>query len=161
MEISNMIARQARDVISGGNWTSVNLRDTLSGITLEQARHQIPGFNSIATLVYHMNYYMKAVHVVMEGGALDAKDKLSFELPPLISEEDWEKLLDDVWKDAENFAGAIEKIPQEQLATDFVDSKYGSWYRNLHGIIEHTHYHLGQIVFLKKMISQSPAAIKK
>ena len=152
MELTHLIAKQARDVISGGNWTSVNLRDTLAGISWQQATQQIPGFNSIAILVYHMHYYMKVVHTVMEGGPLDAKDKLSFDLPSVNSEEDWNKLLDMVWKNAAHFADAIEKMPAEKLATDFADGKYGSWYRNLHGIIEHTHYHLGQIVLLKKMM---------
>jgi hypothetical protein len=28
--------------------------------------------------------------------------------------------------------------------------KYGNYYRNIHGIIEHIHYHLGQIVLIEK-----------
>ena len=36
----------------------------------------------------------------------------------------------------------------------FADEKYGHYYRNLHGIIEHTHYHLGQIVLIKKLLQQ-------
>jgi hypothetical protein len=31
-----------------------------------------------------------------------------------------------------------------------VEEKYGSVLRNIMGVIEHTHYHLGQIVLLKK-----------
>jgi hypothetical protein len=152
MNITQLIARQARDVITGGNWTSVNLRETVAGLTWQQATHQVPGFNSIAVLVYHMNYYMKVVYAVMQGGPLDAKDRYSFDLPPIRSQQDWDHLLENVWRDAENFARAIEELPAEKLAGEFADAKYGTWYRNLHGIIEHTHYHLGQIVLLKKLI---------
>ena len=43
-------------------------------------------------------------------------------------------------------------MPEERFFEDMADPKYGSWYRNIHGIIEHAHYHLGQIVLLKKLI---------
>jgi len=33
-----------------------------------------------------------------------------------------------------------------------MEEKYGNYYRNFHGIIEHCHYHLGQIVLIKKML---------
>ena len=48
----------------------------------------------------------------------------------------------------------IKQLPDEKLQEDFVDKKYGSYYRNIHGIIEHTHYHLGQIGMLKKIIQK-------
>ena len=32
--------------------------------------------------------------------------------------------------------------------------KYGNYFRNLTGIIEHLHYHLGQIVLIKKLIAE-------
>jgi hypothetical protein len=61
-------------------------------------------------------------------------------------------LLDAAWADAENFANLIEQMPENMLWEDFFEGKYGNYYRNLHGIIEHAHYHLGQIVLIKKMI---------
>ncbi len=48
--------------------------------------------------------------------------------------------------------GLIAQLPEGKLWEDFADKKYGSYYRNLQGIIEHTHYHLGQIVLIKKML---------
>jgi hypothetical protein len=65
--------------------------------------------------------------------------------------EDWEKLLNKTWSDAENFVKLIEQIARKQTWRDaFQMRKYGTYYRNIHGIIEHTHYHLGQIVLIKK-----------
>ena len=46
----------------------------------------------------------------------------------------------------------VEEIPDQQLDQFFVIEKYGSWHRNLMGLIEHAHYHLGQIVMLKKLV---------
>lgn len=69
--------------------------------------------------------------------------------------EDWEKLQDKLWDDAENFARLVEQMPESKLGEDFSDNKYGNYYRNIHGIIEHTHYHLGQIVLIKKLLLQA------
>jgi hypothetical protein len=56
--------------------------------------------------------------------------------------------------DAENLATKIEMIDEAKLFEDFSDPKYGSYYRNLLGIIEHTHYHLGQISLIKKLVQK-------
>lgn len=66
--------------------------------------------------------------------------------------EDWENMLQKIWTDAETLGQLVAQMPDEKLWTDFKDNKYGNYYRNLHGIIEHAHYHLGQIVLLKKLV---------
>jgi len=38
------------------------------------------------------------------------------------------------------------------LTDDFTDEKYGTYQRNLIGILEHSYYHLGQIVLIKKLL---------
>lgn len=152
MNRTSQIARHFREVHFGGNWTSVNLKDSLAGITWQQATTKVYSLNTIAALVYHINYYVSAVLKVLQGGPLDAHDKYSFDLPQIESREEWEKLLNKTWADAKNFANLIEQLPDSKLENDFSEKKYGSYYRNLHGIIEHTHYHLGQIVLIKKII---------
>lgn len=104
-----------------------------------------------------MNYYVDAVLKVLQGEPLTASDKFSFAVPLITSREDWEQLLDKTWTDAENFANLVEQLPENKLAETFTDEKYGIYYRNLHGIIEHIHYHLGQIVLVKKIIVQEAA----
>jgi hypothetical protein len=47
-----------------------------------------------------------------------------------------------------------EQLADSILSEDFTDKKYGSYYRNIIDIIEHMHYHLGQIAILKKIIRQ-------
>ncbi len=155
MNSTAQIAKHFREVHFGGNWTYSNLKDNLADITWQQATTQVYSFNTIATLVYHIHYYVDAVLKVLQGGSLDAKDKYSFDHPPIQSAEDWEKLLNKTWDDAENFASLIEQLPESTLWENFTEEKYGNYYRNLHGIIEHTHYHLGQIVLIKKILSQS------
>jgi hypothetical protein len=138
----------------GGNWTVSNVRDVLSGITWQQSITKVHSLNTIAVLVFHCNYFVEAVLKVLKDGKLDAKDELSFDHPPISSQADWQKLVDKTLNEAEELASLIERLPEEKLWEDFSDKKYGTYHRNLHGLIEHTHYHLGQIALIKKLLSE-------
>lgn len=152
MGLSVQIAKHLREVHVGGNWTVANLKDTLQGVTWQQAITQVHAFNTIATLVFHTNYFVEVAMKVLQGEPLNGKDELSFAHPPITCEEDWQQLLHKTFTEAEQFAGLIEQLPEDQLLVDFADKKYGNYYRNLQGIIEHTHYHLGQIALIKKLL---------
>lgn len=151
MNLPSEIAKQFKAVHFGENWTSVNLKETLKDVRFEQATISIDSCNTIAALVFHINYFVSAVLKVLQGGPLDAHDKFSYDLPPIQSQEDWEALLNKTWNEAEEFTKMVEQLPASKLPETFCDPKYGTYYTNLQGIIEHTHYHLGQIVILKKL----------
>ena len=157
MTLMQQIAKHFRDVHFGGNWTVSNLKDNLADVTWEQAVTKVDNFNTIAVLVYHTGYFVNAMIMVLEGKPLDAHDKYSFTHPPIQSQQDWEKLLEQTWNNAEKAARLIERLPEEKLNEDFADKKYGTYYRNIAGIIEHTHYHLGQIALIKKILQQQAA----
>jgi hypothetical protein len=152
MNISAQIAKHFREIHLGGNWTSVNLKDTIADVTWQQATTKVHSFNTIATLVFHVNYYVSTVLKVLQGGPLDAHDKYSFAHPPIDSPEDWQNMTQKAFTEAEALVNLIEQLPEPQLWENFTEEKYGNYYRNFHGIIEHTHYHLGQIVLIKKIL---------
>lgn len=149
-----LLAKHIREVHFGGNWTWVNLKQTLEDVSLEQATKKIYSCNTIAALTYHINYYVNAIMNVLRGTPMNAHDKYSFDVPALNTEEEWQALRDKVLREAEQIAILTEQLPDEKLPEIFVEEKYGSYNRNLLGLIEHTHYHLGQIVILKKIIEQ-------
>ena len=153
--ITKQLAKHLREVHFGGNWTSVNLKSLLEDVDHRTATTKIDSLNTIAMLVFHINYYVRAVTKVLEGGPLDAHDKFSFDVPVIDSEKAWEEMRERVFAEAEHFAMLIEKMDDDVLEKTFVDQKYGTYIRNLFGIIEHTHYHLGQISLIKKLIRNS------
>jgi len=155
MNICQQIAKHLREVHVGKNWTWVNLKETLDGVDWQQATTQVNSFNTIATLVYHINYYVAAQLTLLKTGALNAHDNFAFQVPPITSEADWQNLIQKSFNDAEELAQMIENLPDSQLWEICVDEKYGNYYRNFHGMIEHCHYHLGQIVLLKKWTTGS------
>ena len=155
MKLTAQMANQFREVHLDGMWVvATNLKAQLSDVTWKQATTKIGPLNTIAALAFHINYYVAGLVKVLEGGPLDIRDKYSFDLPPIESEKDWEKLLNKMWSDAEKFASLLEQMPDHKLEEGFVDEKYGNYYKNIHAIIEHSYYHLGQIVLIKKLLPQ-------
>lgn len=146
------IAKHLREFYFGKNWTGSDFKTHIENVTWQQATTKVYNFNTIATLVFHMNYYVKAVLRVFDNQPLNAKDELSFDHPPIESQKDWDTFLKSIFEEAETLAKIIEQMPETKLWEDFWDKKYGNFYRNLQGIVEHNHYHLGQIVLIKKML---------
>jgi hypothetical protein len=152
VHLTAQLAKHFREVHFGVNWTWSNLKEHVSDVTWQQAITPVHSLNTIAALVYHIHYFVGVALRVLEGGPLAGSDKYSFDHPPIQSQEDWERLLSQTWSDAEKFARLVEQLPEQKLWETFGHEKYGSYYRNIQGIIEHSHYHLGQIVLVKKLL---------
>ena len=152
MNTPALISKHFREVIFGGNWTWSDLKDQLKDVTRDEAVARIGTFNSILTLVCHCHYYVKVQTRAMQGEPLNSSDEDSFATPEISTEAEWQELLATLFAESEVYAKAVEQLPESKLQETFIEEKYGNWYRNLHGLIEHTHYHLGQIALLKKMI---------
>jgi len=81
------------------------------------------------------------------------RDKFSFDLPELNSEEDWKNLWTSLISNAELYANHVEKMSAQKLAAPFFNEAYGDYRRNIEGTIEHCYYHLGQISLIRKLIT--------
>lgn len=156
MENGNQISLRFKEVLLHGKWiANTNYKHILANVTWEQATKKIGSLNSIVALTFHINYYIAGVLTVFEGGQLEIHDKYSFDYQKIKSENDWNNLLNELLVNAEKFANYIEQISDEKLEQTFVDEKYGTYRRNIEGIIEHSYYHLGQISLIKKMILEA------
>ncbi|MCK7590001.1 DUF1572 domain-containing protein [Subsaxibacter sp. CAU 1640] len=150
---SSQLANRFREVILNGKWVAnTNFKEQVSNVTLDDATKKIGSLNTIALLTFHIHYYVAGVLKVLEGGSLEISDKFSFDIKPNFSKDDWELLKSNLWNDAERFATLVEQIPDSKLNDVFVDAKYGTYLRNIDGMIEHCYYHLGQIVLIKKLL---------
>lgn len=149
------LANRFREVILNGTWiANTNFKDQLEKLDYRIAIAKFQNLNTISDLAQHIHYYIKGVKNVLLGGNLEISDQYSFDFPPIESQQQWENFLENFLKDSEEFSTLIETLPQEKLNEDFVEKKYGTYLRNLDGMIEHCYYHLGQIVLIKKIINQ-------
>ncbi|WFB66235.1 DUF1572 domain-containing protein [Chryseobacterium sp. WX] len=153
MSSVSQLAKRFREVLLDGFWiANTNFKDQLSDVTWQQAVTKIDSLNTIAMLTFHIDYYIAGIVNVFEGGDLEIKDKFSFDIPSIESQQQWEALLSKLWTDSERFAALLEQMPDSQLDEVFVDEKYGTYRRNIDGVIEHSYYHLGQITLIKKLL---------
>lgn len=151
--IAQQTAKHLNDVHFGGNWTVSNVEEKLSNLSWEQVLIKHEDLNSIATLTFHMSYFINVAYNFYKTGKVIGNDKESFDHPPINSQADWVELKSHYLNQVKELVQMVKKLPDEKLLEPFGEEKYGNHFRNIHGIIEHTHYHLGQISLIKKLIA--------
>ncbi|WP_109097849.1 DUF1572 domain-containing protein [Aquimarina sp. AU58] len=153
MKLAESLANRLKEVLIEGKWvTGTNFKEQIFDLDWKEAIQKVDSLNSIADLTFHVCYYIAGVAKVLEGGSLDIKDKYSFDYPPVRSNEDWKNLINKFCSDSEKFIYLVAKMTDKELFKNFVDEKYGDYHRNIDVIIEHTYYHLGQVLLIKKLI---------
>lgn len=153
MSRNKFLASRLREVLLDGHWiANTNYKEQVTGITWHQATYKIDSLNSIAALIFHINYYLDGILKAFDSGKLEIRDKYSFDLPSLTTETEWKDLLNKFLTNAEKFVQYVEQIEEARLDEPFIEEKYGTYLRNIEGVIEHSYYHLGQVVIIKKMM---------
>lgn len=150
--ISNQLSNHLTQVYYGGNWTWSNLKDQLNDVDWKMACTEIEGFNSILKLTFHIHYFVGVQLEVLKGNPLNGKDAESWLPPEMFSENDWTDFKQKIFDEANEMIQLVASLEESKWWLTFEKEKYGTYYRNIMGMIEHTHYHLGQIVILKKLI---------
>ncbi|HEY9082905.1 MAG TPA: DinB family protein [Vicingaceae bacterium] len=156
MERNKYLANRLNEVLLNGYWiANTNYKSQIESVTWQQATLKIGSLNTIASLIFHVNYYLAGLLNVFKGGELEIRDKYSFDIQPIESEADWQRLMNEFLLNSEEFVKEVSNIADSKLDKPFVDEKYGTYLRNIEGIIEHSYYHLGQLSLIKKMILEN------
>lgn len=146
-------ANRLREVFLNGRWiANTNFKEQIQSVSWEQAIQKVENLNSIAALTFHINYYLEGLLQAFESGRLEISDKYSFDMQAIHSAEDWNDLVQSFLSNAEQFATKVEQMDDAIFDQVFIDEKYGTYLRNIEGVIEHSYYHLGQISLIKKLI---------
>ncbi|HYJ62479.1 MAG TPA: DinB family protein [Parafilimonas sp.] len=154
MNILNVIAMHITDTYNGENWTGVNISNTLKDVSWQRAQQKTEGSqNTIASLVHHLYYWNGIMMERIKGINPSIPDTNGFDVNELKNENDWNELKEKTHQSFMQLASAVENFPEEKLFEISPTGK-SSYYKNFQGIVEHAHYHLGQIVILKKLIKQ-------
>ncbi len=148
----NAIAQHFYEVHYGNNWTDASVNDAIKDISWEQATKQLGSVNTIALLVHHMHFYNSVVYnrcFEDEDKEFDHEDSLVVNVQ---NQKDWEQLKATYFELVSKLNTSILNLREDVLFTKRLGNEK-TYYKNLHGLIEHIHYHLGQINLLKKMLS--------
>lgn len=145
-----------RRAFEGEAWHGPDVHALLEGVGWEAAvARPVAHAHSILEIVLHIGAWEDAV-----ARRLVASD--SIELSP---DEDWERpdFTEAGWDDARRklekarlaLDAALARLPEERLG-DTVPGKDYDVYVMLHGVVEHTLYHAGQIAIVKKALAAPP-----
>jgi len=106
--------------------------------------------NSIAMLVHHIGFYNNVVIERIKGNNPGINDANGFDIT-ITNEDEWQKLKATSLDSLKKLATIVAALPDEKL-WELTLAGTDSFYKALHGITEHAHYHLGQIVLIKKLV---------
>lgn len=157
MKRNEIIALRLSEVLLDGAWiANTNFKSQITTCTYAQATLKVGNLNTISALTYHINYYLEGILKLLEGEPLTITDSQSYTMQALTSQNEWEQLVKQFLYNAVAFIKCVHSVDEALLDTVFVHPDYGTYERNLEGMIEHCYYHLGQVVLIKKLIdSQS------
>jgi hypothetical protein len=149
MRIVEAIAQHFYEVNYGNNWTDAAVKQVLEGVSYDQATRKVGNANTIALLLFHMNFYNMVVYDRLVGIKRNFEHEESLQQPTINNEEDWQQLQKTYFENADKIYQAILQFDESRL---FEQTTRNTPYKNLHGLVEHIHYHLGQISLLKKVV---------
>lgn len=156
MSKNKALAARIREVFLTGTWiANTNCKNQIQNVDWQQANEKIEDLNTIALLTFHLNYYLNGLLHAFETGNLNIQDTYSFDMPEIQTESDWSRLADDFLNNAEKFANCVAAMDDALLNSPFIDEKYGTYLRNIEGVIEHGYYHLGQMVLICKLLAKN------
>lgn len=152
MNLKQHIANHLIEVHRGNNWTDVNITDLLKGVQWQQAAVLAPfSPNSIAMLLHHITYWNRIVAQRGQGIRPILTKANWMDVPAITSAQQWEALKQDNLVSAEALATVIEGYDEGSLFSPIL-TDHASAYKNFQGQVEHVHYHLGQMVMIKKQL---------
>ena len=156
MESAHSLARRLEEVMLDGTWIALtNWQHQLAQVSWEDATRQVGSLNTIGVLAFHIDYYIGGMLPAFDGHPLEIRDKYSFDAPPLSSADSWDQRRETLLTNANIFIQRVKALSEEELEAPFFDPKYGTFRRNIEGVIEHAYYHLGQVSLIRKLIHSS------
>ena len=156
MTETERIRDQFQRAFDGQAWHGPSVLSLLDGVTAEQAAaHVIPGAHSIWELTLHIAAWEDACRRRLESDPAQLTDDENF--PPVsdTSEGAWESAkakLIDVHRRLLDAIATTDDSRLDQPIMESAEIPFSSAYVTLHGGVQHSLYHAGQIAILKKAI---------
>ncbi|MFN8284276.1 MAG: DinB family protein [Chitinophagales bacterium] len=148
-KIQTLVQETAND----NNWTGVNAQQILIDIDALTAVKRLNGKHlNIAELTAHLTCWNEVIARRLDAINQELSKEEDFPTINELSKEKWNELKEDFF---ESFDLLIEKLKSknDNILEQPMFEGSTSVYRNLHGQISHLHYHLGQIMLLKKILA--------
>jgi uncharacterized damage-inducible protein DinB len=147
------IADQLKRAHEGGAWHGPAVDELLKGVTAEQAaaRH-VEGAHSILEMVAHIEAWERAILRRLGGDAAQIyQTEEDWSSPSEASAEGWAAARRKLSETYVALREAVLKLDDAELDEPILPNM-STRYASLHGAIQHTLYHAGQIALVRKAL---------
>ena len=149
-----MYAAQLNENFSGEPWFGRNIQAILKEINEDIVSQKPSGQHSILELLYHMiNWRLFTINRLEKSTAMvKSFEENDWQVLDHQDKSLWQKGIDQLNDTQQRLLNLINTMKDEDLQTPVHERDYEN--RTLiNGIIQHDIYHLGQIAYIKKMLS--------
>ncbi len=154
MKETARISGLIKALYNGHPWLEVTIMDNLSKLSWEKAGKKAhPRLNSIWEIVNHLVSWRLNVLKRVQGEVIKTPENNYFTAVTDQSEQAWLRTLDNLQASQEAWIQFLEQVDDGILEKTYPVNNM-TYYEQIHGIIQHDAYHLGQIVLLAKMQSE-------
>lgn len=152
MKEKDRIIKSFEDLFSGDPWLSVNLMDTLEGISALQAATRIaPGRNTIGEIIHHVTQWRLTVLRRIQGEEVPSPEHNFLQSLEDTSETGWKETLDQLRRSHDMWIEFLRTWDESEFDTLYPGNNM-TYYEHVQGILQHDAYHLGQVVLLSKLV---------
>jgi uncharacterized damage-inducible protein DinB len=149
------ILGELKDIHQGNAWHGPSLRESLAGLTAEQASARpITNAHSIWEIVSHIAGWENIFRRRLEGDERAVEPEAG-DFPPVKdpSEAAWLQTLENLESEHQKLLKVVSNLSEEILETNVAKNDYSTRFL-LHGIVRHHVYHAGQISLLRKSLQR-------
>ena len=145
------IVDQLNRAFEGGAWHGPAVMEILEGITPQLAATRPSNtLHSIWEITLHIAAWARAGQRRLLGDRAQLSDAEDWPKVPEANDETWNQTVELVRQAYKQLGDAISKLPESRLEEPILEGT-SSVYVTLHGVIQHSLYHAGQIALLKKI----------
>jgi len=140
--------------MNGDAWHGDPVWKILDGISAEQAGCRVhPNAHTIWELVAHMTFWETEVYRRLNGLPARSPAELNFPAMREKNAENWNSTLAEFRRSNAEFRQALSQLDVSRLDQTTPGGEK-STYVEVHGVIQHSLYHAGQIALLRKFLAQ-------
>ena len=148
-EVKRLLS-QLRRAYEGEAWHGPALKHILADVTAAQAaRRPIESAHTIWELVLHISAWESAVLSRIEGHYVAEPDEGDWPAVTDASDAAWQAALAKLDATHHKLREAVSRLDEGRLHERMAEGKESAYFA-INGVIQHTLYHAGQIVLLKK-----------
>lgn len=134
------------------NWAEVNVQQILDSITDTQANLKLPGFkNSIHQIAQHLIADTFVVAQRLEGINYQLSEHDNWIPDDKIQGLNWQETKSRLLESPQLLLNKLQNLQDADLNREIIKD-YSTVYVTLHGYIQHSYYHIGQISVIGKAL---------